>query len=636
MEEEEGGRRGSWWKPALGVLLLLLAGAGFVLVRFASGQSPGGVVPVADVSSERLLAHGSVVGFASGHDTHAWLGIPYARPPVGGLRWRAPQAAEAWADTRDALEFGRPCLQLGSDLAMVPSEDPSGFVGNEDCLYLNVWAPRSEPDAVPAGDARWPVLVWIHGGGNVSGWPGAKLYDAARLAGREKLVVVSLAYRLGPLGWFSHPAIRAGAADALEASGNFGNLDQIRALEWVQDNVAEFGGDPTRVTVFGESAGGLDVYALLLSRAAGGLFQQAIIQSGSTTAVSRAEAENPIDADPPGWATSSSEAVAALLETVGVVPDRAAARDYAESLPAADLADLLRARSGREILSVYRDPEAPLSLVVPKPIRDGSLLPAEDWLDAFRSGAFHRVPIMAGVNRDEMKLFLFQDVELVRRRFGLFYRIRDLPRYEGLARLQSDAWALRGVVEPATAINQAGEGAVYAYRFDWDDLPSVLGQDMGQLLGAAHGLELPLLFGTWDVGDPILSRLLYGDANPGRDRLSEQMMSYWAEFARSGQPGRGGEGVLPQWLPWDQGASPTGGAWLLLDAPEGGGLRMAQTPLSRERVLEAVDAEPNLGPFERCTLRSELLGRDVEEEAAAGGKGPAGRCVQEGSRAGGR
>ena len=175
---------------------------------------------------------------------------------------------------------------------------------------------------------------------------------------------------------------------------------------------------------------------------------------------------------------------------------------------------------------------------------------------------------------------------------------------------------------------------MYAYRFDWDDLPSVLGQDMGQLLGAAHGLELPLLFGTWDVGDPMLSRALYGEVNPGRDRLSEQMMSYWAEFARSGKPGRGGEGALPEWLPWDRGAGGVGGAWLVLDAPEGGGLRMAQTTLSRDRVLDAVDAESSLGPAARCVLRSELFGRDFEEEGRSADGNRAGPCTPSGSQAG--
>ncbi len=209
-------------------------------------------------------------------------------------------------------------------------------------------------------------MVWIHGGGNTTGQGGAPMYDGARLAGREQVVVVSFNYRLGPLGWFSHPAIRASARDALDASGNFGTLDQIRALEWIEENISEFGGDPDNVTIFGESAGGTNVLALMLSDAASGLFDRAIAQSGSTDVFARSVAENPRDAALPGHRHSSAEIVVTLLEEAGLVPDRDAARDYAEALPARDLADLLRGRSGREILNAYRDPEDPSRLELPR------------------------------------------------------------------------------------------------------------------------------------------------------------------------------------------------------------------------------------------------------------------------------
>jgi para-nitrobenzyl esterase len=191
-------------------------------------------VQIADVSSERLLALGSVVGFAAPHDTHVWLGIPFAGPPVTERRWRAPQRPDAWADTLDALAFGPPCVQLGSRFGGVPTDDDEGLAGSEDCLYLNIWAPRREPEEVATADDRLPVMVWIHGGGNRIGHSGSSMYDGARLAGTENIVLVSFNYRLGPFGWFSHPALRSSASNSLEASGNFGTLDQIRALEWVQ------------------------------------------------------------------------------------------------------------------------------------------------------------------------------------------------------------------------------------------------------------------------------------------------------------------------------------------------------------------------------------------------------------------
>ena len=216
------------------------------------------------------------------------------------LRWRAPQPPEAWADTFDALRFGPPCVQLSSRLGGVRSEDPDGFAGSaEDCLYLNVWTPRAEPDRVATGGDRLPVMVWIHGGGNRVGHSGSAMSDGARLAGTENVVVVSFNYRLGPLGWFSHPALRAMSASRKRPLGILEPWTRVRALEWVAANIEEFGGDPHNVTIFGESAGGRNVLAMLLVEKARNLFHRAIVQSGSTDSVSRTEAENEVAANVP-------------------------------------------------------------------------------------------------------------------------------------------------------------------------------------------------------------------------------------------------------------------------------------------------------------------------------------------------
>lgn len=598
--------RGLWILIALGLVGFMLV-AVVVGVRVLGGPPAAPSLPIADVSSVRLLGAGSVVGFAAEHETHAWLGIPFAKPPEGPLRWRAPEPADGWAETLDALSVGSPCLQLASALGGIEAEDSDGFGGSEDCLYLNVWAPRAEPEDVPTRDARWPVMVWIHGGGNTTGQGGASMYDGAKLAGRENVLVVSFNYRLGPLGWFSHPALRADARDALEASGNFGTLDQIRALEWVEANIAEFGGDPDNVTIFGESAGGTNVLALMLSDAASGLFDRAIAQSGSTDLFARSVAENPRDAVVPGDPHSSAEIVVTLLEEAGLVPDREAARDYAEALPARDLAELLRSRSGREILNAYRDPADPTRLALPRPIRDGVLLPSRDPIEELRSGRFNHVPLIVGSNRDEMKLFFSQQEEHVRRHFGLLYRIRDREDYERRARHHSDLWTVRAVSQPATAIRDSGWDQIFAYRFDWDELPSLLGQDMSVLLGAAHGFELPFLFGTFDLGDPLVSRMLFHEkTRASRERLSEEMMAYWAEFARTGRPGRGGRDELPEWPRWSAEGGPAANV-LVLDSETDGGIRIAQTNLSRELVIAAVDAETGLEQAEKCALFFDLF-----------------------------
>ncbi len=629
-ESQNEARKGGGWLRLVLVmaLLLFLLGAAAVALRTFSESDAARAVPIADVSSERLLALGSVVGFAAAYDTHAWLGIPFASPPVASLRWRAARPAEAWADTLDALSFGSPCLQLADGLVGIPAEDDEGFGGSEDCLYLNVWAPRAEPESVPIGGERLPVMVWIHGGGHSVGHAGSPIYDGARLAGSERIVLVSLNYRLGPLGWFSHPAIRETASDALEASGNFGTLDQIRALEWVQSNIEEFGGDPNNVTIFGESAGARNVFSLLLAEAARGLFHRAIAQSGSMDSASRAEAENPSGANRSDRPRSTADAVVSLLVDAGVVPDRDAARGYASELPAADLAELLRSRSAREILNAYRDPDRPGRLRVPQPIRDGVLLPSGDWVDAFRVGHFNRVPMILGSNRDEMKLYFSQDEAHVRKSLGLLYRIRDLDDYGRRARYHSDLWAVRAVARPAAAIHDSGWSEIYAYRFDWDELPRVFGQDMSELLGAAHGFELPFLFGSFDVGAPLLSRLLFPpETLADREPLAEQMMGYWAEFARTGRPARGGRRDVPEWLRWSTAGNGDANL-LILDSEGGGGIRVAQTTLSRDHVIAAVDAEPELGQAEKCEIFLDLFSNrpdwDPEEFRQIGRRGCAG------------
>jgi para-nitrobenzyl esterase len=631
-QRDEGKPTRRWWPVAVFAIAAALLAAGYS-IRSLRPAAGGDAVQIADVSSERLIGYGSVVGFAAARDTHAWLGIPFARPPVDGLRWRAPVPPDAWADTLDALRTGSPCPQLSSPLAGVASDEPGGFAGAEDCLTLNIWAPRAEPDAVPRGPDRLPVMLWIHGGGNTTGEGGSPMYDGARLAGDQNLVVVTINYRLGPFGWFSHPALRGQTSSLAEASGNFGTLDQIRALEWVQENIEEFGGDPGSVTVFGESAGGTNVLALMLAEPARGLFHRAIAQSGSTDSVSRAEAENAYDARNPGLRHSSAEIVVRLLAEVGVVPDRDAARRYADELSDTVLVDFLRGRPAYEILDAYRDPDDESQIALPKLIRDGTVLPEGDWLEAFRAGRFNAVPILLGSNRDEMKLFHFRDTDHVRRRFQIFYRIRDLEDYQRRSRYASDLWRVRAVDRPAAAISASGRAAVFAYRFDWDEEPRRLGTELSTLLGAAHGFEIPFVFGNFRLGDSFLSGLVFdAQTRPSRELLAERMMGYWAEFARTGRPARGGRDDLPEWLMWRKtesdlgsGVVPSGAGVLVLDTERDGGIRLSSVPMTRDLVIAAVDSDSTLGQDEKCALFRDLFidrpDWDVEEFRRIGRRG---------------
>ena len=273
-------------------ILVIVAGQIYVSLQ------PEPVPPVvANTTTLRSTEGGDVVGFIDKYGARSWQGIPFAQPPVGSLRWRAPQPPIPNENTLQALKPGALCPQFASLLSGAGEQAPQGRIaGNEDCLYLNIWSP---PNA-----SKRPVMLWIHGGGNTIGHGGS--YNGAALATQRDVVIVTINYRLGIFGWFTHPDLATG--NVLDDSGNYGTLDVIRALEWVQDNIAEFGGDPNNVTVFGESAGAFDTLAMMASPLAKGLFHRAIVQSGGFSPTPISYGQN-YQADG-GSALSSRELVA--------------------------------------------------------------------------------------------------------------------------------------------------------------------------------------------------------------------------------------------------------------------------------------------------------------------------------------
>jgi para-nitrobenzyl esterase len=436
--------------------------------------------PIADPSSLRRTASGPVVGSVGQYGSHVWRGIPFAAPPVGDLRWRAPQPLPAWTETRVALEFGSPCVQYTSPFGGVAGREGT-IAGDEDCLYLNVFAPRADADAVPSGADSWPVMVWLHGGGNTVG--AGSFYDGGHLAAAEHVVVVTVNYRLGPLGWFRHEALRAAATGPAEQSGNFGTLDQMRALEWVRDNIAAFGGDPNNVTIFGESAGGQNVFALLLAPAARGLFHRAIVQSGGFWPSSPVAGEHFTDAAEPGDDNSSNEVLTRLLMRDGTAKDRAAAKARVAAMNPADIAGYLRGRSKDAVMAAYTPRPGNGMIEMPRLFADGDLLPAgNDALQRLASANGHnRVPVIFGTNRNENKLFMFADPQSVRRYFWILPRLRDERMYDLTAEYLAAMWKATGADMPAAAVRGA-QADVFVYRFDWDEEPTLLGADLGVML----------------------------------------------------------------------------------------------------------------------------------------------------------
>jgi para-nitrobenzyl esterase len=563
--------------------------------------------PQADELSLRHPPAGDVVGFTGAYGSHVFAGIPYAQAPVGALRWRAPRPLEPWASRREALHAGAPCAQLASPFAGVVDQEPGSFAGDEDCLGLDVYAPRMAPDELPSGDGLLPVMVWIHGGGNVVGHAG--FYDGGNLAQSQQVVVVAIQYRLGPLGFLRHQALREEGTSALEASGNFGLLDQIRALEWVRENIAAFGGDPDNVTIFGESAGARDVLALVLSDRARGLFQRAIAQSGAARFAPADEAEALADAPEPGHPNSSNEILLRALQRNGAAQGREAAKATLAAMPFAEVAALLRSLSAAQLLALYTTEASEGLIDVPNVFHDGVVLPAAPPLATLADPSVRgRVPIILGTNRDEMKVFLYPNPEYVTKRFWILPRLRDPERYEAVSAIQTAAWKVVGADAPADALLEGGFRDVFVYRWDWDEEPTLLGSDLAQMIGAAHGFEIPFVFGHWYLGPE--AEVVWTHHNlPGRTALAAAMMSYWAEFARTGDPARGRGRDLPRWRRW--GSRATGERMrMILDTPAGGGPRMQSGRTTADDVVALLDAQSEaLGPQGLCEMAEALAGR---------------------------
>jgi para-nitrobenzyl esterase len=567
--------------------------------------------------TRRRAAGGELIGSQEADGTHAWRGIRYAQPPSGALRWRAPQPMPAWNGVFQALDQGPMAPQYAGLLAPVAAKLHGRIVGDEDCLWMNVFAPACGPAAVPTGSRRRPVMVWIHGGGNAVGT--AASYDVARnYAARDGMVVVTVNYRLGVLGWFCHPALHeADSATPEERSGNFGTLDLIAALRWVRDNIAAFGGDPGCVTISGESAGGQNVLTLLASPLAAGLFHRAIAQSPTAETFSIEEATERNQSPLESRRTSSREVVARLWATAG----RAAGVDTADqalrSVPASQLAQWLRTLPPEQLLRVLKPGSVGIHLS-PRPMRDGVVLPREPLPEVFRHGSWNRVPVILGSNRDEYRTFLADKPEHVRLLFGKLPLLRNRADYVTESGFQSQAWRTLHVEEPADAMLAGGHREVWTYRFDWDEAPAVPFVRPDILLGAAHGMEMAFAF-----RDTAGELDIFGVNTPfnraGRLAVAQAMGDAWTSFARTGAP------ALPGGAPWarrTQGGAPD---TLLIDSPAGGGLRMAavrqdvaslKQSLRQARPLKSGD--PRCRIYARVFLWSPLFaGHGSEEEYVA-------------------
>lgn len=459
---------------------------------------------------------GAVRGQVRG-ETHVFEGIPYAAPPVGDLRWRDPRPAARWTGVRDATRPGPACAQ-------VPGELPEGST-SEDCLYLNVTA--------PAGARHRPVVVWVHGGGFFMG--AGSNYDATRLAERGDVVVVTINYRLGVFGYFGMPG--------LAGSGTFGLRDQQAALRWVRANVGAFGGDPRDVTLAGQSAGSMSVCAQLTSPAAAGLFDKAVMQSGSCATEYLDNFEY------------RGEVGATLFQSLDDVT--AFGTQVARSLGCADVA-CLRGLPVSDLMSVQQ--------AFIKPAYGTPVLPRYPG-DAVRDGRFHRVPVLSGTTRDEARPWaaaydqgapMSQQTfdQVVEETFGAAagdVRAEYPVDAYGTAAL---TWAaivtdrMWACPQYETSLGLAARTRVHQYEFADPEPPPLSPVPPTMPLGAQHASDLWSFF---DLGgyQPRFT--------PAQQRLSDQMIDYWAAFAATGDPDRAGGPGWPGFtrrLPYVQSLAP--------------------------------------------------------------------------------
>jgi para-nitrobenzyl esterase len=550
-----------------------------------SGQGSGAAHNVL-----RVTEYGWVEGVHdSSTQTLSWKGVPFAKAPVGELRWRAPVDPDKWNKVLATRDFGNACAQYGRIYgpgANNKYDETIGTtlnqaVGSEDCLYLNIWRPANSK-------TKLPVIVFFHGGSNVSGYTADPVYEGANLAKTTNSVVVTVNFRLGILGFINLQQLKSGT-DADTASGNFAILDSIKSLQFLNRNIANFGGDHENVTIMGESAGAINVYALLtspkLANAPTKLFHRAVPLSGGLSLATNLPPGTIATMSPAStYAAQGNALLWNLLIADGMAIDIPSAQAYAASQTTTQIAHYLRSKQSSQLFTTLLTRLAAQGLAGSGPIPEGTAVSANP-VNAIHNHQYVKVPVLAGNTRDEGKLFP-AFLPLVSGIPGSARIVTDAQLFANHFSYQPDApaqttveqWIAPGYLPapaPVTGYTaraeqfnrifflasrdnilnalKATQPDVWYYRFDWDEQPA----PWNDIYGAAHLFDLPFVFGNFSPS--LMANIMNATANkPGRLELSDAMMRSIGTFARRGDPNNDALGVY--WPTW-----PTG---LIFDATQ--------------------------------------------------------------------
>ncbi|MEH7096903.1 carboxylesterase/lipase family protein [Neobacillus vireti] len=452
------------------------------------------------------------------NSTLTWLGVPYAKPPLGSLRWKAPAEPDSWDGILETKKFGQVCTQ----------QSYGAVIGSEDCLTLNIWRPNST-------DTNLPVMVFVHGGGDTTG--SSQSFKGDVLAQKANSIIISINYRLNAEGWFMHPSLKTG--NPLDDSGNFGLLDIFQSLKWVQKNIEYFGGNPNNVTLSGQSAGARDVLGAVISPLSKGLFQKAWAMSGGMTTASPKDAED-----------KAQDMLVQLVINDKLATNEKDAKTWIQGKSTEFLANYLRSKGAKELTNLAGSPPIKME-PFPHLFADGFVLPAEGF-KSLKNGNYNKVPIVLGSTASEFSLFAFQDPYFLPSILdgSIYSDNKKWSLYENTLKFGNKLYA--GFNADAVAdqiVNVKDQPGVYAYRFAWGTQEGVIDETVRKTFGAPHGSDIDFFTGL----DESWINLFYPNKyytvsnEQGRRQLHNTMVSYLKNFLYTGNPN--GEG-LPQWGTW--------------------------------------------------------------------------------------